>query len=136
MLFTDFIILSNVVTQQIERCETRMIQTKKMLAISHPVLLISIYRQSWREPRFSAGSTFDQLSEPLQELLRIEIAGKDKGAYNAMRMSAIMRLEEIKQQIKILRSGCDRSSVWVPLWGTHFLYLIAIRFYKSVLSSL
>ena len=104
---TDFIILSNVVTQQIERCETRMIQTKKMLAISHPVLFDLNFTGIMGERVSLQGVPFDQLSEPLQELLRIELLEKIKEHTMAMRMSAIMRLEEIKQQIKILRSGCE-----------------------------
>jgi len=50
-----------------------MIQTKKMLAISHPVLFDLNFTGIMGERVSLQGVPFDQLSEPLQELLRIEL---------------------------------------------------------------
>lgn len=104
---TDFIILSNAIAQQIDRCELRIIQAKKMLAISKPVLFDLNITGIMGEKVSLQGVPFDQLDESLEQMLRTVLLEKILEHATAMRLSAVMRLNEVRAQIKILRSGSD-----------------------------
>jgi len=116
---TDYYSLKGNSLNQIERCETEWSRQKKCWQNRPSCFIWSQFYRHHGERVSLQGVTFDHYPNPLQELLRMN-CWKDKGAYKGHANVRYMRLEEIKQQIKILRSGCAVVVVYGCLCGYPF----------------